>query len=151
RLGWKCESSVWSYALLMLTVLRERATKPAIEAKVLGTRISFTSWPVFMSEKSSWFRVSSAKIVQRSASTRSRILSLMSTRISWIEGAELIMLALSMSLFRYDSSRWVVSMVRGVAIARVLLGRKMPEITENFCGSRVSGRGGTVKEARPDV
>ncbi len=51
----------------MLTVLRERAVKPAIEAKVLGTRISRTSWPALKSEKSSWFFVSRAKMVTRSA------------------------------------------------------------------------------------
>ena len=71
-----------------------------MEPKVLGTRISFTSFPTLKSENSSWFLVSRAKMVTRSASTRSRILSLMSTRMSWMLGAELIMLAISMSLLR---------------------------------------------------
>ena len=66
----------------MFAVRRESAVKPAIEAKLFGTRISRTSWPALKSEKSSWFFVSSAKIVTRSASTRSRTRSLMSTRIS---------------------------------------------------------------------
>ena len=66
-----------------------------MEPKVLGTRISLTSWPALNSENSSWFLVSRAKMVTRSASTRSSILSLMSTRMSWMLAAELIMLAIS--------------------------------------------------------
>jgi hypothetical protein len=98
--------------------LRERAVKPAMEPKVLGTRISLTSWPALNIENSSWFLVSRAKIVTRSASTRSRTLSLMSTRMSWMLAAELIMLAISMSRFRYDSSRWVPSATARVAMRR---------------------------------
>ena len=60
----------------MLAVLRESAVKPAIEPKLFGTRISRTSWPALNSENSSWFFMSSAKIVTRSASTRSTISSL---------------------------------------------------------------------------
>ena len=100
----------------MLTVLRERAVKPAIDVKDLGTRISFTSWPALKRENSSWLRVSRAKMVTRSASTRSSTLSLMSTRISWMLGAELIMLAISMRRLRYESSRWEVSPTARVAI-----------------------------------
>ena len=74
--------------------------KPAIEAKVLGTRISRTSWPALKSEKSSWFFVSRAKIVTRSADTRSSISSLRSTRISWMLEAALIWFAISMRRFR---------------------------------------------------
>ncbi len=84
----------------MLAVLRERAVKPAIEAKVLGTRISRTSCPALKSEKSSWFLVSRAKMVTRSADTRSSISSLRSTRISGMPGAALIWLAISMRRFR---------------------------------------------------
>ena len=84
----------------MFAVLRESAVKPAIEPNVFGTRISLTSWPALNSENSSWFLVSSAKIVTRCASTRSSILSLISTRISWMLGAELIMLAISISRLR---------------------------------------------------
>ena len=84
----------------MFAVLRESAVKPAIEAKLLGTRISRTSCPALKSEKSSWFFVSRAKIVTRSASTRSSIRSLRSTRISWMLGAALIWLAISMSRLR---------------------------------------------------
>ena len=84
----------------MFVVLRESAVKPAMEAKVLGTRISLTSWPALMREKSSWFLVSRAKIVTRSASTRSAILSLRSTRMSWMLAAELIALAISTSFLR---------------------------------------------------
>jgi hypothetical protein len=84
----------------MFAVLRDSAVNPAIEPKVLGTRISFTSVPAFTRENSSWFFVSRAKIVTRSASTRSSILSLMSTRMSWMLDAELIMLAISMSRLR---------------------------------------------------
>ncbi len=83
----------------MLAVRRESAVKPAIEAKVLGTRISRTSWPALNSEKSSWFLVSRAKIVTRSADTRSSISSLMSTRMSWMLAAALIWLAISIRRF----------------------------------------------------
>ena len=46
--------------MTMLAVLRESAVKPAIDPKVLGTRISLTSWPALKSENSSWFFVSRA-------------------------------------------------------------------------------------------
>ena len=84
----------------MLTVLRERAVKPAIDAKVFGTRISLTSWPALKSEKSSWFFVSRAKMVTRSAETSSSISSFRLTRISGMPGAALIWLAISMRRFR---------------------------------------------------
>ena len=84
----------------MFAVLRERAVKPAIEAKVLGTRISLTSWPALKSENSSWFFVSRAKIVTRSAATRSSISSLRSTRMSWMLEAALIWFAISMRRLR---------------------------------------------------
>jgi hypothetical protein len=102
NVGWRGgrPSSAGSYAFLTLAVFRDRAAKPAIDPKVLGMRISLTSWPALNREKSSWFRVSSAKMVTRSASTRSRILSLMSTRMSWMLPAELITLAISMSFLR---------------------------------------------------
>src|SRR5687768_16193245 len=87
-----------------------------MDPKVLGTRISLTSWPALNSEKSSWFRVSRAKMVTRSASTRSSTLSLMSTRMSWMLEAEFIWLAISTRRFRYDSSRCAVS-----ATARLLI------------------------------
>ena len=73
--------------------------KPAIEPKLFGTRISRTSWPALNSENSSWFFMSSAKIVTRSAATRSTISSHRSTRIVWMLAAALIWLAISISRF----------------------------------------------------
>src|SRR5207245_5890979 len=88
----------------MLAVLRLSAVKPAMDPKVLGTRISLTSFPPLTRENSSWFLVSRAKMVTRSASTRSSILSLRSTRMSWMLPAELMAFAISMSRLRYESS-----------------------------------------------
>jgi len=84
----------------MLALLRESAVKPAIEPKLFGTRISRTSWPALNSENSSWFLVSSAKIVTRSAETRSTISSRRSTRIVWMLEAALIWFAISIRRFR---------------------------------------------------
>ena len=84
----------------MLAVLRESAVKPAIEPKLFGTRISRTSWPALNSENSSWFFMSSAKIVTRSAATRSTISSRRSTRIVWMLAAALIWFAISIRRFR---------------------------------------------------
>jgi hypothetical protein len=84
----------------MFAVFRESAVKPAIEAKVLGTRISLTSWPALKREKSCWFLVSRAKMVTRSADTSSSISSFRSTRISGMPGAALIWFAISMRRFR---------------------------------------------------
>ena len=44
----------------MLTVFRDSAVKPAMEANDFGTRISFGTSPTFCSEYSSWFFVSTA-------------------------------------------------------------------------------------------
>jgi hypothetical protein len=55
--------------------------------------------PRLEEEKSSWFFVSRAKIVTRSAETRSSISSLMSTRMSWMLEAALIWFAISMRRF----------------------------------------------------
>ena len=84
----------------MAAVLRESAVNPAIEAKVLATRISRTSCPTLKREKSSWFFVSRAKTVTRSAETRSSISSLMSFRTSWTLEAAVIWLAISMRRLR---------------------------------------------------
>ena len=84
----------------MFAVLRESAVKPAMDAKLLGTRISRTSCPALNSENSSWLRVSRAYSVTRSASTRSSIGSLRSTRISGMPGAELMRLAISIRRLR---------------------------------------------------
>ena len=73
--------------------------KPAIEAKVFGTRISLISCPALNSENSSWFFVSRAKIVTRSAAASSSISSLRSTRMSWMLEAALIWFAISMRRF----------------------------------------------------
>ncbi len=83
----------------MLALLRESAVKPAIEPKFFATRISRTSWPALKSENSSWFLVSSAKIVTRSAETRSTISSRRSTRIVWMLEAALIWFAISIRRF----------------------------------------------------